>query len=70
MKRIPWLSSFCRSNEGSARMLQSLPQEELTKFEDCAIFFDKVITKVFGNYYFTDCNLVQSKLFTRLNTNF
>ena len=43
---------------------ERLPQKELIYFEDCVNFFDKVITKVFGNYYFTDCKVVESKVFT------
>ena len=43
---------------------ERLPQKELIYFEDCVIFFDKVITKASGHYYFTDCKAVQFKVFT------
>ena len=38
---------------------ERLPQKPLIYFEDCVIFFDKVMRKSFGNYYFTDSKVVQ-----------
>ena len=47
-----------------------LPPNVLMHFEECVIFFDKEIIKAFGNYYFTDCKVVQSKDFILLNASF
>ena len=55
------LASFADPMKVLLECDERLPQKKIIYFEDCVVFFDKVI-KAFGNHYFTDCKVVQSKV--------
>ena len=65
------IAFFYRVNEGIKVLLErneKLPHKKTIFFEDCIIFFGKVITKAFDNfYYFVNYKVIKSKMFTWLN---